>query len=69
MSLIEGYRFGLPAICFSDIDAAYDIYDDKCTVLIKERTDEAVSYAIQRLLAGIGTVITSENFRLNFHLI
>ena len=46
LSLIEGYRFGLPAICFSDIDAAYDIYDDKCTVLIKERTDEAVSYAI-----------------------
>lgn len=46
LSFIEGYCFGLPAICFADIDAVSDIADEGCTLLVQERTDEAVSLAI-----------------------
>lgn len=46
LSFIEGYCFGLPAICFADIDAVSDISDERCTLLVEERTDEAVSWAI-----------------------
>ena len=68
LSLIEGYRCGLPAICFSDIDAAYDIYDDKCTVLIKERTDEAVSCAISETFSRYWDRNYIRNFSFKFSL-
>lgn len=46
MPFIEGYSFGIPAVFFADIDAAEDLGDCKCAVMVKERSDKAFAEGI-----------------------
>lgn len=46
LSIIEGYHYGVPAVCFSRIDAFEDLYHEKCMTPVHEYTDEALAHAI-----------------------
>ena len=50
LSIIEGFVHGLPSIVFSDIDAVPDLYDERCMVLVHERTDEALAAGLVRIV-------------------
>lgn len=50
LSLIEGFRFGVPGVCFSDIDAYKDIVSPDVLLGIDERTDEALALGMQLAL-------------------
>jgi glycosyltransferase involved in cell wall biosynthesis len=47
LSIIEAFSFGLPVICFDDISAFEDIYNEKCVFRVKERSDIALAHAIK----------------------
>jgi glycosyltransferase involved in cell wall biosynthesis len=47
LSIIEAFSFGLPVICFEDISAFEDIYNEKCVFRVKERSDIALAHAIK----------------------
>lgn len=49
LSFIEGFKHGLPAVSFSDLDAIPDIYDPKVMILADERTDKCLAKAIEKL--------------------
>lgn len=49
-AMIEGFMFGLPSVCFSDLDAVPDIYDPRAVVLAETRTDEALAAALETAL-------------------
>lgn len=46
LSIIEGYHYGVPAVCFDRIDAFEELYHEKCMVPVYEHTDEALAHAI-----------------------
>lgn len=46
LSIIEAFQFGIPTVCFNDIDAIHDVYDDKCLLLINDRSDESLAQGI-----------------------
>lgn len=50
LSLIEGFRFGMPGVCFSDIDAYKDIASPDALLGVDERTDEALALGMQLAL-------------------
>ena len=50
LSLIEGFRFGVPGVCFSDIDAYKDIASPDALLGVDERTDEALALGMQLAL-------------------
>lgn len=50
LSLVEGLHFGVPCAMFSDMDAFSDIYDERCSVAIKDRKDDSVAEAIQKIV-------------------
>lgn len=50
LPVIEGYRFGVPAVCFSDVDAFGDLYSPVSMVPVYERTDLDLSQAINTAL-------------------
>lgn len=50
LSIIEGYHFGVPAVCFDRIDAFEDLYHEKCMTPVGEYTDEALAQAIRTTL-------------------
>lgn len=52
LSLIEGMHFGLPCLCFDDIDAYEDIYAPEAVVGVHEHTDESVAKGLERLLTS-----------------
>lgn len=50
LSLIEGMHFGLPCLCFDDIDAYDDIYAPEAVVGVHEHADECVAKGLETLL-------------------
>ena len=50
LSLIEGFRFGVPGVCFSDIDAYKDIASPDALLGVDEHTDEALALGMQLAL-------------------
>lgn len=50
LSIIEGYHYGVPAVCFDRIDAFEDLYHAKCMTPVREYTDEALAQAIRLTL-------------------
>lgn len=50
LPIIEGYYFGLPAVAFSDLDAISDINNEKSSLLVYERTDQALANGILKVL-------------------
>lgn len=52
LSLIEGMHFGLPCLCFDDIDAYEDIYAPEAVVGVHEHTDESVAKGLETLLTS-----------------
>jgi glycosyltransferase involved in cell wall biosynthesis len=51
LSVIEALTFGVPSVIFSDIDAAYDLYDECAITLITDRSTVALAKGIQISLA------------------
>ena len=49
LSIIESFAYGVPSVCFSDIDATEDIYDDRVMITVDERSDQALANAIEKL--------------------
>lgn len=43
LSIIEGFKFGLPSILWQDLDVTKDIYDPKCVLFVPKRTDECLA--------------------------
>lgn len=43
LSIIEGMRYGLPNLVFSDLPAVTDLYDECAMLTIDKRTDEELS--------------------------
>lgn len=50
LPVIEGYSLGIPAVCFSDIDAFADLYSPDAMIPVRSRTDEALSDSILEAL-------------------
>nr|WP_308757985.1 glycosyltransferase family 4 protein [uncultured Bacteroides sp.] len=50
LSIIEGYHYGVPAVCFDRIDAFEDLYHEKCMTPVYEYSNEALAHAIQETL-------------------
>lgn len=50
MPFIEGFAFGIPAVSFADIDAAEELGDPECMVLVKERSDKALADGILKAM-------------------
>lgn len=50
LSLIEGFRFGVPALCFTDIDAYHDIASPDALWGVEERTDLAFAQGMEQAL-------------------
>jgi len=46
LPITEAFIYGIPTTCFGDIDAVPDLYDEKCMVVAKVRSDEALAEAI-----------------------
>ena len=46
LTVIEGYSKGIPALFFSDLDSANDLYSPDVAISIKARTDRALKDAI-----------------------
>ena len=51
LSLIEGFRFGVPSVCFSDIDAYKDIESKDALIGVNERSDKALAEGIEKALS------------------
>ena len=50
LSVAEGYRYGLPALTFSDLGATEDLYDRYCMVKIESRDFSSVKNCFDSLL-------------------
>lgn len=50
MPIIEGYAYGVPALFFSDIDAAKDLYNKESALMIYGKNDEDVARYLQEAL-------------------
>ena len=50
LSIIEGYHYGVPAVCFDRIDAFDDLYHEKCMTPVYEYSDKALANAIHKTL-------------------
>lgn len=50
LSIIEGYHYGVPAVCFDRIDAFEDLYHEKCMTPVYEYNDKALADAIHKTL-------------------
>jgi|GEM_PF-2226565 len=50
LSMIEGFLYGVPCLCYSDLDAVPDIYDECAMFLCDQRTDIALSNSIKEAL-------------------
>ena len=50
LPFLEGYAQGVPAVFFSDIDAAKELGDPRCAVMAQPRTDQALSEAIAKAM-------------------
>ena len=50
LSIIEGYHYGVPAVCFDRIDAFDDLYHEKCMTPVYEYSDKALANAIHETL-------------------
>jgi len=50
LPVIEAYKYGVPVVAFSDLDAIPDLYNPNCMILVDERTDEALAYGIKEAL-------------------
>lgn len=65
-SVVEGYMQGIPVVMYSDLDAAYDLYDKNSTILVHDRTDEALSKGIIKALESDWQKNAIINFSKNF---
>lgn len=43
LSIIEGMRYGLPSLVFSDLYAVPDLYDKNAMITVEKRTDEELA--------------------------
>ena len=50
LSIIEGFRFGVPSVLFQDLDAAEDVFSECAVRLCRERTDEALAREMAKAL-------------------
>lgn len=50
LSLIEGMMHGLPGLMVEDMDAFADLYNEKCIVAIKSRTNNDIAQGIRLLM-------------------
>lgn len=50
LTFIEGFCFGIPSIFFYDIDSAEDLYFSDGVVMIKNKDDASIAYAITEAL-------------------
>lgn len=50
LPITEGYKSGLPAVCFNDIDAFADLYNPLCMIGVTQRSDKALAEAITQAL-------------------
>ncbi len=64
--IVEAYSCGIPAVYFSDIDAAKDIYHEDCTILPKSRSDEDLKNAIVEALEKDWDAEKIREFSKNF---
>lgn len=50
LSIIEGFVYGKPNVTFEDLSAVQDLYDENAMVFANERTDEALTEAMQKVM-------------------
>lgn len=46
LSIIEGFQYGIPTLCFNDISAAVDIYNPEAVQLVEDRSNESLARSI-----------------------
>lgn len=68
LSIIEGYSMGIPAVFFSDIDAANDISSPDATIMVETRSDEALADAINYALEKKWEMVKIQKFAETFSL-
>lgn len=65
LSLVEGMYYGQPCMMFSDIDAFEDIYNEKVSKPIRDRSKGSVVKCFEELLARNGIEASSNNIAKN----
>ena len=68
LSIIEGYANGLPSVFFKDFFAAMDISTPNASVLVKERTDEALAKGMQQVMSKKWNVELIKEYASNFSI-
>ncbi len=64
--IVEAYSCGVPVVYFSDIDAAKDVYDVKCSIMVEQRSDEALVKCIIKALETKWDSEEIKSFSKNF---
>lgn len=50
LPIIESFIFGIPTVCFSDLDAVENIFDSKCMILVNKRNSYSLASALNKVL-------------------
>lgn len=50
LSIIESFMYGNPTVTFENLDAVPDLYDEKAMILVGNRSNQAFSTAIEKML-------------------
>ncbi len=66
LSIIEGFRFGLPALAVADMDGVPDFYDKKAMVLLKDRGINTICDGIKQLRLRKWNKEYIKNYSMNF---
>lgn len=66
MSIIEAFNYGIPSVTFNDIDAIYDLYDEKVMLVSNDRSDIELAKCIQKLYLTKWDVDYIKNYAKNF---
>ena len=50
LSIIEGYVYGKPNVTFADLPAVADVFNEQAMVVVKDRSDDALSKAMVNMM-------------------
>lgn len=68
LSMIEGFKCGVPTLTFSDLDAVPDLFHEKAMLLVHQRTDEALANGIQKMVSVVWDKNFIQEYSRNFSL-
>lgn len=66
LSVIEGYMNGIPSLMYADLDATPDLFNEKTSIIVDERTDYSLMKGIEEAYNRTWEPRTIKEFGLRF---